>query len=219
MPGLSAVIRLVVPVLLLAACSAEAAPTTLPPPPLERLAASYAATAERAIADTAFTESGADIVAAALVELCEGLGGGAVAAVSNQLGPTAPDGDVAIMEEVLTVGITQVCPERGGTELSRIFVDAVAGAVQAADGSVFDEPSAVRAASVACTVLSDGEGADAALVAIAASMFDLAVADAPGLEGALDPEQGVVVGAVLAAAAAMHCPQHAAAVQSFLEDL
>ncbi len=117
------------------------------------------------------------------------------------------------------MGIAQVCPDRSGMELSRVFTETIAGAVAASGGAAFDEAAAMRAAAPVCAALGAGEGADRALVSIAVSMFGADVAVFEDLDSALGSDEGVVVGAVLAASTALLCPEHITAVESFLEGL
>lgn len=217
MKGTGVVVLLVV----LAACSGEAVTTTSPPPPsVESLAVEFALSAERALEGTAFEALGSEAVAEALTVLCRGLGIGAISATIDGLGLDASAGDVVIMSEVLSVGIAQVCPERTADDPGSAYLDAVAGAARGAGaGSAYDEAAVVGAAPVVCAALTSGEGVEAALLAAASVLFDFDGSDIADLGLQLAPDQGVVAGAVLAAATAVLCPAHIGDVEDYLGDL
>ena len=207
--------------LTLAACSSDVATSaSVASADAERLAAEYAVSAERALGGTAFEPLGSDELAGIVVGLCLGFGVGAIPATIDGLDVAAPAGDVAILSEVLVVGVGQVCPERAPLDVIGIYLDAVAGAARDARAeAAFDEAAAVRAAPVVCESLESGAGVEAALLAAVWALFEIDAAGVDDLAGRLDGDQGLIAGAVLGSATALLCPKHVGEVEAFVVGL
>ena len=187
---------------------------------LDRSAAEFAASAERALEETAFEVVGSGTVADLVIGLCEGLGIGAVPAMIDGLGIDAPPGDREIVTEVLTVGMAQVCPDRASVDLTGFYLDAVRGTVNTTGAlGAFDEGDVVRAGPIVCEILESGAGVEAALLATVVGLFGTEAGSMDQLAGLIDADQGVVSGAVLASATALLCPEHAGEVETFMESL
>jgi len=207
---------------LLAACADGAASTSTGTAALslDRSAAEFAASAERALEGTAFETVGPGAVADLVIGLCEGLGVGAVPATIAGLGIDAPSGDGEILTEVLMVGIAQVCPDRAQVDLTGYYLDAVRGTADAAGSlGAFDEGDVVRAGPIVCARLKSGAGVEAALLTTVVGLFGVEAETVDQLAGLIDADQGVVSGAVLASATALLCPEHAGEVEAFVESL
>lgn len=207
---------------LVAACSSgsEPAVTAATTESFDAAANEYAISAERALAGTVFERLGPGALASLVVGLCEGFGIGAIPATVDGTGLAAPAGDQEIIAEVLIVGVVQVCPELAPVDLTGFYLDAVVGTAETAGAlGAFDEGDVVRAGPVVCVVLESEAGVEAALLEVVESLFGVAVDDIDSLIGFIDDDQGVVAGAVLAAATAVLCPQYAVAVEAFMESL
>jgi hypothetical protein len=211
--GLAAALLVVV------ACGGGGAETTTVPasPGYDRQADAYAVSAERALVGTAYEVLGVDGTAAVIVDLCEGLGFGAISAIVAGLDPSAPARDRTILDEVLRRGVDQVCSDRAAIDLTPIYLDAVSGAVaQAGAEAAYDEAAVVRAASVACAAFDGGGDGEDALVGVAAALFDVDADSIADLDVLITPEQGVVTGATLSAATALLCPDEIESVAELL---
>ncbi|NIR39219.1 MAG: hypothetical protein GWN79_17885, partial [Actinobacteria bacterium] len=157
-----------------AACGGGgAAETTVPGSAgYDRPADEYAASAERALVGTAYEGLGVDGIAEVVVDLCEGLGVGAIPATVAGLIPSAPARERTIFDEVLRRGFAQVCSDRVAIDLTPIYVDAVSGAVaEAGAEAAYDEAAVVRVAPVACATFGAGGDGEEALIAVAAALY------------------------------------------------
>jgi len=209
--------RIVAFVLVLAACGGgtSATTTTAPASDLDRVASSYAVTALRALEGTAFEALDARDLAGVVVDLCEGLGVGAMGVAAADLGIEAPETDVAILLEVLRTGLDQVCEERVVVDLTSIYLRTITTAVtEAGAEGAYDEIAVIRAAPVVCDALEAGAGAEAALLDAVAVLYGVEAASLPDLT--IGPEQGLVAGAVLASATALLCPEHLDEVEALV---
>lgn len=200
-----------------AACSGGTVATTTIAD-TQAAAIEYAASADRALDGTAFSDVPVGTIADVIVGLCEGTGPGTVEAAVDAL--DARDGpaiDDEILGEVLAEGVRQVCPHRAGAsalvEAYLVAVDEVA-----ADRSI-DEDAVLTAGLVACDLLDRGQGAESSLLAVVATLFGVETASVGELETLLDRSQGVLAGATLQAAAGYLCSRHQAAVAAYLEGL
>ncbi len=214
--------RAIATLLLLSACGGGADPssTVTTAASLESPAAAFAVSAQRALDGTVFEVPGPESIAELVIGLCRGLGVGAIPATVDDLDSGASPEDRAILVEVLTVGIVQVCPDRAPVDLTSFYVGAVRSAVQ--DGgavSAFDEGDVIRAGPVACEVLRSGTGVEAALLAVIDSLFGIEAESLDGLSGLVAADQGLVSGAVLASATALLCPEYASDVDAFMGSL
>lgn len=209
-------------VVLVAACGGtEPAATTIDSGAvLERRAVAYAASAWRAVEGTSFASIGEDGLSDLVVELCEGLGVGAIGVAAADTGIDASEDEVAIFLEVLRTGLDQVCEERVVVDLTSLFTRSVEDAVDSAGASAgYDEIAAIRAGPAACRAMRDGRGADAALLEAVFVMYGVQADSVADLSASIGSDQGIVAGAVLAAAAALVCPEHLAEVQALVEGL
>ena len=211
-----------VTLLLVSACGGGAGPastvTTLVA--LEDPAAAFAVSAERALEGTVFEDLGSVAIADLVVYLCRGLGLGAIPASIDGLGFGEPAVDREILIEVLTVGVTQVCPSRASVDLTGFYLDAVRAIAE--DGGAldaFDAGDVIRAGPVVCEALRSGAGVEAALLAVVGSLFDVDAEGIDGLTRLVDGAQGLVSGAVLASATALLCSEHAGEVEAFIAAL
>lgn len=207
--------------LVAASCSGGTAPTTSESS-IRAAALDYAASADRALDGTVFSEVTVGGVADTILRLCENSVGltEAVAATSEGAA-TAGIEDTEILAEVLVEGMRQVCPERAGpAALLDAFVAAVGDAVASvAPGTPIDRSAVLSAGSVACDLLDRRQGPESALLAIAAGMFGVEAGSMEELGSRLGSTEGVVAGATLAAAARYLCPSHDSEVARFLEAL
>ena len=206
---------------LLAACAGSgSADTTVPDTALQQRADAYAASAWRAVEGTEFAELGVGGLSDLVVELCEGLGVGAIGVAAADTGIDAPDDDVTILLEVLRTGLDQVCEDQVVVDLTALYTRSVQEAAQSEDaGAAYDEIAAIRAGPAACRVLDDGRGAEAALLEAVDAMYGVRVESVAALDGRIDSDRAVVAGAVLASAAALVCPEHVDTVQRFMGEL
>ena len=214
--------RAIVPLLLLSACGGGggSSSTSSTVVSLEGPAATFAASAERAFDGTAFEALGSDVIADLVVGLCRGLGVGAIPATIDGLDVVAPADDRAILIEVLTVGMVQVCPDRAPVDLTGFYLDAVIAAAQDAEAlSALDEGDVIRAGPVACETMRSGAGVEAALLAVVGSLFGVEAESLDDLTAVVTGDQGVVSGAVLASATALLCPEYAGDVDAFMRSL
>jgi len=214
--------RAIAALLLLSACGGGADPssTVTAAASLESPAEAFAVSAQRALDGTAFEVPGAELIADLVIGLCRGLGVGAIPATVDDLDSAASPEDRAILVEVLTVGMVQVCPDRAPVDLTSFYVGAVRSAVQGGGVlSAFDEGDVIRAAPVACEVLRSGTGVEAALLAVIDSLFGIEAESLDGLSGLVAADQGLVLGAVLASATALLCPEYASDVDAFMGSL
>jgi hypothetical protein len=125
-----------------------------------------------------------------------------------------------ILAEVLTTGVTQVCPDRAPVDLTGFYVDAVFGTVEAGGAAAaFDEGDVIRSGPIVCEALTGGAGVEVALLDAIDSLFGVRVTSIDALVGAIDGEQGLVAGAVVASATAILCPEYAADVEAFMAGL
>jgi len=217
----SAVLGATLTLLLVSACSSDSSPSST-----QTIAASagsaaeFAASAERALEATVFEDLGTSGIADLVTNLCQGLGVGAIPATIDGLDIDASSADEEIITEVLAVGLSQVCPDRAPIDLAGFYLDAVTTAVQ--DGSALsalEDGDVIRAGPVVCDALQNGSGVEAALLAVVRDLFAVEANSVDGLSGLMDAEQGLVAGAVLAAATAFLCPEHAGAVEAFMASL
>jgi hypothetical protein len=187
---------------------------------IERAATEYAASALRALEGTAFESLGVAGLSALIEGLCNGLGVGAIGVMAADTGIAASEGDVAIVLEVLRTGLDQVCEDKVVIDLTSIYLGAVAQAASGAGATdAYDEIAAIRAAPVVCDALRSGSGAEVALLGAMETLYGIRAASLEGIAGRVSPEQGVVAGAVLAAATAIVCPEHLSEVELLLESL
>ena len=187
-------------------------------PDLDRTADAYAVSALRALEGTAFEVLDSSDLGAVVVDLCEGLGVGAMGVAAADLGIDAPEADVAILLEVLRTGLDQVCEERVVIDLTSIYLATITGAVgDAGAAAAYDEIAVIRAAPVACDRLEADAGAEAALLAVLGVLYGV---EADTLEDVgIDADQGVVAGAVLAAATALLCPDRLTEIEALVGSL
>lgn len=214
--------RLAALALVVAACGgATATPTTTDPG--AEAALEFAISAGRALEGTRFSALSVEEVADLVMELCA-QGGSLLAEVDRTVASIvagAADGDPgddAILAEVLTAGVAEVCPERAAADLSAAFLAAVQVAVEAGVGAEVDATDLLNAGLSSCLTLDQGAPGDA-LVTIAAGLFAVEADEAALLAGAITTEQGVTAGAVLAAAVSFFCPEHTARVQEYLSEM
>lgn len=199
--------------LVAAACGGPPAPPSTTG--YARASADYAASALRALDGTAFETLGVQGLADAIESLCDGLGVGAMGVAAADTGIVATDPEVAIFLEVLRTGLDQVCEEKVVVDLTGIYQSTVETAVtQGGAAGAYDEVAAIRAAPAVCDALDLGEGVEPALLEAAATLFGIGAGTVGDLS--LTPDQGLVVGAVLATATALVCPEHLEVVESFL---
>lgn len=205
--------------LVLAACGGSTSPATTTDPRAEA-ALEFAVSADRALDGTRFAAMAAREIAGLVVGLCDGTGAFA-AAIDEAVAATGPGddtGDAAILAEVLTAGVAEVCPERVAADLSAAFLAAVRLAVGNGDGVEVEDPEAVNAGLSACLTLDQGPPADA-LVTVAAALFHVEATSEELLAGAISPGEGVTVGAVLAGAVSYLCPEHSGRVEVYLDQV
>lgn len=196
----------------------------------EPAADEFAVSARRALTDTRFQDLGDRWLSELVVQVCSELSRGedpdrvvsdAIAAVEA---PQGGDVDDEILAEVLTVGAAQVCPEAvldaGGVDpaAAASYLGAVRPvAVAQGLGGILDDGALLAAGLEACRALDAGFPVDAAGAAVLRSLFGL---DAPGLseleDAGLGPAEGIVAGAVLGAAAATMCGEHAGKVADYI---
>ena len=208
--------------LLLSACGGGADPsnTGTTVASMDSPAATFAVSAQRALDGTTFEVLGPDVIAELVVNLCRGLGVGAIPATIDDLDRGAPAEDRAILVEVLTVGMVQVCPDRTSVDLTSVYLRAVRSAVR--DGgalSAFDEGDVIRAGPVACEALRSGAGVETALLAVVGNLFGVEAESLDDLADVVAADQGLVSGAVFASATALLCPEYADDVDAFMQSL
>jgi len=212
---------LVAIVALLVACGGggAASPTTVGGVgEIDRAAAEYASSAMRALDGTAFDVVEASDLSGVIVDLCDGLGVGAMGVAAADTGIVADDADLLIFLEVLRTGLDQVCEDRVVVDFTSIYLDTLDRALAALGiESGYDEVAAIRAAPLVCGQLDAGHGVEGALVAIFGAMFGDSdgVPPAESLPAA-GGDVGAVAGAVLASATALLCPEHMGAVETFM---
>lgn len=220
MPRMPALRALAACAVLLAACGGSGAATTTDSG--ERSAArEFAATADRALDGTRFTDLEGEALATLILDLCRGEEpplGSAAAVVAGVEAPSGTPQDDAILLEVLLTGVAEVCPERALAEVSAAYLASVRTIVATQDGVALDDGVALTTGLSACAVLDAGTPTDA-LVVIAAGAFGIEAEAEVLLAGALDPPNGVTAGAVLASAATYLCPEHADRVGEFAGSL
>jgi len=212
--------RVIALVLLAAACggSGSPAPTNDPRTPA---AIQYAASADRALDGTRFSDLRPATVAEVIVALCAGAGSVLVdvdAAVAAVEAPPGGAGDDAILREVLLTGVAVICPERVAADMTAAYLAGVAATVASGGGVAIDDSLAVGVGLAACEALDAGTPEDA-LVTVAAGGLGIEATAGELLAGALDPAQGITAGAVLASAATFLCPEHRERVAGFIADL
>ena len=187
--------------------------------------------ARRALAATGYTERGDRWLAELVLDGCDALGAGAAPddAVSAALAAAAGEGigadDEEILAEVLTVGLSQVCPDAvltagglgGGAEGADAFLATVSPVVVAAGLSEpLGDAALLEAGLTGCRVLDGGGTVTDAATALLGVLFGVSGGDLAALEEAgLDETAGTVGGTVLGAAGAHLCPQHAASIAEF----
>ena len=220
MPGVR---RLVALCLAAAACSGGAVPATTTSA-FRAAAREYAASADRALDGTVYSEVPVGTIADALVGLCSGEGGLEesidVVVADLDVPETAP-GDAAILVEVLTEGAHQVCPELSGAgALLAAYLGAVTDAVASvAPDAAIDGEAVLAAGRVTCDLLDRGQGPDSALLGIAAALFGVEATSPDELASRISDEEGVIAGATLGSAVAYLCSGHQAEVAAFLQGL
>lgn len=203
------VLRIVLLVAIVAgACGGAGTEVASRAPSFDRAAAEYAASAERAIAETAYVGLAGDGVSELVSGLCENLGIGAVWVTIDGLGIDASDGDQQILAEVLATGVRQVCPDRAPIDLAGIYLAAVAAAVDdAGSGVAYNDAAVLAAAPVVCPAFEAGGGFEAAALAVVVSLYGVDAGSLEDLEGEIDASEGFVAGAVVTAATALLCPE------------
>lgn len=207
-------------VLLVASCGGSGTPVTTGDPRTPA-AIQYAASADRALDGTRFSELPPATVAEVIVALCAGAGSVLVdvdAAVAAVDVPPGGAGDDSILREVLLTGVGSICPERVAADLTAAYLAAVAATVASGGGVIIDDSLAVGVGLAACEALDAGTPEDA-LVTVAAGGLGIEATAGELLAGALDASQGITAGAVLASAATYLCPEHGDRVQEFIADL
>jgi hypothetical protein len=202
------------------ATSVSTSTTTDSSPVLQPRAAVYAASAQRALDGTVFDNLGEERVADLVVGLCQGLGVGAIGPTIDGLEISGGAVDQDILAEVLTIGMAQVCPDRAPVDLASFYVDAVAGTAESAGAQgAFDEGDVVRAGPIVCDALTADAGVEGALLDTIDSLFGVRAGSLDEVIGVIDGDQGLVAGAVVAAATAILCPEYAADVETFMSGL
>jgi len=222
-PAMPGVKRIAAMCLVAAACSASSPATTTTVAGSRALALDYAASADRALDGTAFSEVAVGEIADAVVAACAAADPrSSIAATVGAIDvPSHSSVDDEILTEVLTEGVREVCPDRAGaTALVAAYVAAVRDAVTAADpGAAIDEDAVLTAGPVACDLLDRDQGPEPALLAVVATLFGVEAGSVDELETRITGSQGVVAGATLGAAVTYLCSGHQAEVSAFLEDL
>jgi hypothetical protein len=182
--------------------------------PLRADALAFAADADRALDGTDFEGVAATDLADAIVDLCstDATMDGAI----ERLGPAgAPS--VEIAREVLVEALQQVCPT-GDAAARGAFLVATREAMATAGGDTdLGDALLLTAGSSVCASLDAGVGVPDALLIVAAAIYGVEASSLEDLE--VTVEQGVTLGAVLASAASVLCPEHAPAVSDFVEGL
>lgn len=207
--------------LVVVACGNTAVPPTTTDP-RSFAAREFAVSAGRALDGTRYAIMTSEALAGFVIEICAGTGSlltdvGAIvtsASASASASDAAP-GDDAILAEVLTVGAADVCPERAAGDLAAAFFAAVR---LAAGTAPVDDAEAMNAGLSSCATLDQGTPADAVEM-VAASLLGVEATEEELLAGAITIEDGVLVGAVLAAAVTFLCPEHAERVEQYLADM
>lgn len=215
---------------------AEGAPTTSSTPSIEDrrrlIAAEYAESAERAFADTRFEELGPEGIMDLVLDACDRLAAaspdaavaGAIAALGVDVAGEVVDDLIAV--EVVAEGMATVCPNDvlrssgvdpsvQATDRTTLFLGAVAPFAESS-GFAFGDEELVTAGSLVCTELEAGNEPEAAILAGLRSLFDVEAASLAELAEA--KEEGVLLGAVLGAAAVYFCPSHAERVAVFVQE-
>lgn len=221
MPGVRPLAALLAVALLGAACADDGPTvTTIDPRSREAVAGDYAASALRALDGTAAEGMAASAVSALLLAACDRVDGGVPAAeAAVEVSATTPD--PALLAEVVEVGIGLVCPDEPPTSLDLIvrYEASVNLALMAAGVGLPEDPVAVlQAGPVACDAFSTGGRAEQAFVGAAGTLFGVEAGTLDGLR-ALSEEEVLLLGAVVASATTILCPEHEAAMREFLEGL
>jgi len=181
-------------------------------------AAEFATEADRALDGTRFAAVAVVELADAIVELC--LAGGSVeAAIDGFAAPPGDPGDDAIMREVLVAGVVQVCPALSAdADAVDAYLSSVRSAIQAAGVDlVLDDEPLLAAGTLVCASLDAGQGVEGAILAAVAILYGLEASSVDDLDAVIDGPQGVAVGATLAAAASLLCPQYQDDVTEFVD--
>jgi hypothetical protein len=202
--------------LVLAACGGSAAPATTTDPRADG-AREFAFSAGRALEGTRFAAMSSGDLADLVMGLCAESGSviADIEAAVAATGAAGDRGDDAILAEVLTAGVVEVCPERAAADISAAFLASVGLAVETGAGVEVGDSDALNAGLSACLTLDQGTPEDA-IVTIAAGLFHVEATAEELFAGAITTGEGVTVGAVLAAAVSFLCPEHAARVQEYL---
>ena len=207
--------------LLAGACSDDRATvSTIDPRSREAAAAEYAASALRALEGTDAEGMSVADVSALLLQACDRLDDGASAggAAIDVAGSTP---DPALLTEVVRVGVGLVCPEEPPTAIDLIieYEASVNVALVSAGVSLPEDPIGVlQAGPVTCDAFFTGGSAEQALIAAAGTLFDAPAMSFDDLRS-LTQEEGILLGAVVASATAILCPEHEATMRGFLEGL
>lgn len=209
----------------LSACVPGEREPTAPDPAgrsLRGRAGEFAASADRALLGTGFEGVGAARLGQALEALCTGTGPlrAAAQAEVRELSPAAERSeDDLLVEEVLLVGVEQVCPERATVDLVDGYLGSVLFALESA-GLEIDPLEILSAGPVACEALDQGRGAERALLDTVDALFGVTADSLARLAASgFDAEGAVVAGTVLAAAVEHLCPAHRVEVVEFIETL
>ena len=224
MPGVPVVRRLAAMCLVVTAgCSGGTAPTTTSAAP-RSAAIDYAASADRALDGTRFADVLVGIVADVVVGVCtspDPTDAAIAAAIGAVDAPAGPAVDDAILIEVLTEGVREVCPDRAGASaLIAAYLAAVHDAITSTDAmATIDDDAVLTAGPVACNLLDRNQGAESALLGVVATLFGVEADAIEGIDAELTPSQGVIAGATLGAAVAYLCSSHQAEVAAYLQSL
>jgi len=204
-----------------AACSGDAAPvTTVDPTSREAAAAEYAVSALRALDGTDAAGMTAADVSDLVLEACDRVDGGATAAAAATE-VAAPTADPALLGEVVEVGVGLVCPDEPPTAIDLIVqYEASVNLALASAGIPLPEDAVgvLQAGPVTCDAFFTGGSAEQALLAAAGTLFDVPAASFDDLRS-LTREEGILLGAVVASATAILCPEHDAAMREYLAGL
>lgn len=185
----------------------------------------FAATAQRALAGTAYSGVSATDLGGAIEAVCLSstpFDAAVLVSVADLDVADATPADDAVAVEVVVAGVVEVCPERVSAEG---LLDRYQQIVVAAIGEgVVDELIVRDAGPAICAALDASSGSipsgELGVLVAAEELFGIVAPTFAELPSAgLDPDKGHVVGVVLAAAVDYLCPHHYQAVIEFLGGL
>lgn len=194
--------------------------STIDPRSREAAASEYAASAQRALDGTAAEGMTISEVAALVLQACDRVDAGAGAAVAaTEVAASTPD--AGLLTEVVAVGVGLVCPDEPPTAIDLIveYEASVNLALASAGVPLPEDPIGVlQAGPVTCDAFFTGGSAEQALLAAAGTLFAIPSASFDDLRS-LSQEDGLLLGAVVASATAILCPEHESSMREYLEGL